>query len=83
MFSRYYPEELHIGQRVLVWVDPTQHPVPAVITLIDIKNGVVHVNPVGYKVRWQAHPRTIRSTKGQFLHFDNNNFYYSDKPNVA
>lgn len=83
MFSRQFPEELHIGQKVLVRFSPTSHPIPAIITLINAEEGFVHVNPVGYKVRWQANPRAITTTKGQFLHFTENTFYYSDQPNVA
>lgn len=83
MPSRDFPLEVHIGQKVLVRPSPTEYAIPALITFIDAQNGVIHVNPIGYKVRWQAKPRAVTTPQGLFLHFANNNFFYSEQPYIA
>jgi len=80
---RQFPDELHIGQKVFVHLHPTAHPVEALVTYIDAIKGLIHVNPIGYKVRWAAHPRAISSLRGLYLHFENEQFFFSSKPSFA
>ena len=81
--ARQYPNELHIGQNVLVYVNPTGHPIEAIVTKIDGDKGLIHVNPVGYKVRWAARPRAITTMNGMFLHFNENQFYFAEHRSLA
>jgi hypothetical protein len=81
--ARQYPNELHLGQAVLVRIDPTSHPIEALVTKIDGAEGLIHVNPVGYKVRWVARPRAITTKCGQFLRFENNQFFFGDTRSLA
>ncbi|MEM9953452.1 MAG: hypothetical protein AAFV93_08205 [Chloroflexota bacterium] len=76
--ARQYPPELHIGQRVLVNFTSGMHPIEALVTNIDAEQGMVHVNPVGHKVRWAAKPRAISNLAGQFLRFEDKRFKFSD-----
>lgn len=76
--ARQYPPELHIGQRVLVNFTAGMHPIEALVTKIDNAQGLVHVNPVGHKVRWAAKPRAICNLAGQFLRFENKQFSFGD-----
>jgi hypothetical protein len=81
--ARQYPNELHLGQNVLVYVDPTGHPVEALVTKIDNDEGTIHVNPIGYKVRWIAKPRAIATKNGLFLRFENKQFYFAPTRSLA
>ncbi len=78
MYRQYAPE-LHLGQKVFVHIDPTAHPIEALVTKIDHETGTVHVNPIGYKVRWQANPRAISNMAGQFLRFEGNQFFFGKR----
>lgn len=77
--ARQYVPELHLGQKVIVHISPTAHPIEALVTKIDHQTGTIHVNPIGYKVRWQANPRAISNTAGQFLKFEENQFFFSNR----
>ncbi len=74
--ARQYPTELHIGQKVYVYVNPTTHPITARVTKIDRADGVVHVHPIGYAVRWAIMPRAIASLNGQRLYYKDNDFHF-------
>ena len=76
--ARQYPSELHLGQKIFVQPDPTVHPIAALITKIDLEHGLIHVNPIGYKVRWAAKPRAVSNDEGQYLHFDNQGFHFEN-----
>ena len=76
--ARQYPSELHIGQKVLVNLTAGMHPVEALVTKIDSEQGMVHVNPIGYKVRWAAKPRAITNTAGQFLRYEDKSFSFRE-----
>ncbi|MCA9913045.1 MAG: hypothetical protein KC496_06835 [Anaerolineae bacterium] len=76
--SRQYAAELFLGQKVVVHITPTAHPIEALVTKIDNQTGTIHVNPIGYKVRWQANPRAISNMAGQFLRFEKDHFFFSD-----
>lgn len=76
--ARQYPSELHIGQKVLVNFNAGMHSIEALVTKIDHRDGMVHVNPIGYKVRWAAKPRVIRNTAGQFLNFEDQEFSFRE-----
>jgi len=76
--ARQYPSELHIGQKVLVNFTSGMHPIEALVTKIDREQGMIHVNPIGYKVRWAAKPRAITNTSGQFLRFENDEFSFRE-----
>lgn len=77
---RHYPDELHIGQKVLVRPNSLSHAVEAVITGIDDERGIVRVQPLGYAIQWAARPRAISSPGGLYLHFENRRFFYSTQP---
>jgi hypothetical protein len=81
--ARQFPTELHIGQKVHVRVNPAAHPIEALVTHIDHANGLIHVNPIGYKIRWQARPRAIANMNGEFLRYDNNTFYFGKRRSLA
>ncbi|GAB5493448.1 MAG: hypothetical protein Phog2KO_36630 [Phototrophicaceae bacterium] len=76
--ARQYPSELHIGQKVLVNFNAGAHTIEALVTKIDRQEGMVHVNPIGYKVRWAAKPRIIRNIAGQFLNFEDEEFSFRE-----
>lgn len=76
--ARQYPSELHIGQKVLVNFNAGMHPIAALVTKIDRQEGRVHVNPIGYKVRWAAKARAITNTSGQYLHHDGAEFSFRE-----
>jgi len=76
---RQYTRELHLGQKVRVYINPTAHPVEALVTKIDHETGTVHVNPIGYKIRWQANPCAISNMAGQYLQFQGDHFYFTDR----
>ncbi len=76
--ARQYPSELHIGQKVLVNLTAGTHPIEALVTKIDHQEGMVHVNPIGYKVRWMAKPRVISNTAGQYLNFADEEFSFRE-----
>ena len=76
--ARQYPSELHIGQKVLVNLTAGMHPIEALVTKIDREQGMVHVNPIGRKVRWAAKPRAISNTAGQFLRFEGKEFSFRE-----
>lgn len=77
---RQINDPIHIGQKVLVRFDPTTHPIEALVTYLDVMRGLVHVNPIGYKVRWAARPPAISNMSGQFLHFKDAQFFFSPHP---
>ena len=77
---RQYPSELHIGQKVLVQPSALMHCVEALVTKIDHATGMIHVNPIGYKIRWQTAPNCIRNLAGEYLTFKNNAFSFSTSP---
>lgn len=81
--ARQYPNEIHLGQKVLVRINPTAHPIEALVTKIDGEAGMIHVNPIGYKVRWAAKPRAISTESGLFLRFENNQFSFGTTPSLA
>lgn len=75
--ARQYPQELHIGLKVLVHVNPTAHPVPSKVTKINHDDGTVHVNPIGFKkVQWKAVPQAISTESGLYLKYKENRFYF-------
>lgn len=74
--ARQYPNELYIGQKIFVQLDPTSHAIPALVAEIDHQQGLVHVNPIGYKIRWIAKARAISTDEGLFLHFDDRGFFF-------
>jgi hypothetical protein len=76
--ARQYPSELHLGQKIFVQLDPTAHPIAALVTKIDRDEGLIHVNPIGYKVRWAAKPRAISNGQGQYLRFNNQEFFFAE-----
>lgn len=77
--ARQYPSELHLGQKIFVQPAPSAHPIAALITKIDRENGLIHVNPIGYKIRWAAKPRAISNGEGQYLRFSNQEFYFDER----
>lgn len=77
--ARQYPHELHIGQKVIVHLNPTMHPIEALVSEIDKKSGVVHVNPIGYKVRWITRPRAISISSGHHLEYKDHEFFFVEK----
>lgn len=77
---RQINDEIHVGQKVLVRFDPQSHPIEALVTYLDVMKGLVHVNPIGYKVRWAARPPAISNMHGLYLHFKNDCFFFSPDP---
>lgn len=78
--ARQYPIEIFIGQKVLVRFDAGSHPIEALVTALDTVKGLVHVAPIGYRVKWAARPRAICSDRGLFLHFEDDHFFFSKLP---
>lgn len=74
--KRQFPNELHIGQKVRVYPNPTAHPIEALVTAIDSIKGIVQVNPIGYKIRWNAQPHAVTNMDGLFLRFENDQFIF-------
>ena len=74
--ARQYTTNLHIGQKVLVNFTSGMHPIEALVTKIDRQQGMVHVNPIGYKVRWAAKPQAISNTAGEYLRYKDNEFKF-------
>jgi hypothetical protein len=81
--SRQFPTELHIGQKVHVRVNPTAHPIASVVTYIDRDAGVIHVNPIGYKIRWQAKPRAVVNLDGEPLRYEDKQFFFGKRRHLA
>ncbi|MGJ3239252.1 MAG: hypothetical protein ACFE0Q_11145 [Anaerolineae bacterium] len=80
--ARQYPSELYIGQKVMVNLATGMHPIEALVTNIDYDQGMIHVNPIGHKVRWAAKPRAICNTAGQFLYYENKEFTFRETPTL-
>lgn len=74
--ARQYDSRLYIGQKVLVNFNSGAHPIEALVTKIDRHKGMVHVNPIGYKVRWAAKPRAISNVAGEYLRYEQNEFTF-------
>lgn len=81
--ARQFPTELHIGQKVYVRVNPAAHAIEALVTHIDRDNGIIHVNPIGYKIRWRARPRAIANMDGEFLRYENDSFHFGKRRSLA
>lgn len=81
----YIPDELHVGQKILVRPNPTESPMEAVVTYIDKLKGLVHVQFMTYNGHWAVKPRAISSLRGLYLHFNLNNkeFFFSTEPFFA
>ncbi len=77
--TRQYPPELYIGQTVDIHVDPSSAPIEALVIALDFIKGLVYVDPIGYDIRWAALPDVI-TLDGLYLHFENNDFYFSQLP---
>lgn len=77
--TRHYPPEIFIGQTVAVQVDPSSAPIEALVTFLDFVKGLVYVDPIGYDTHWAAQPQVI-TMQGLYLHFKNNDFYFSPLP---
>lgn len=77
---RHFPSEIFIGQKVFVHVNPTTHAIEALVTYLDRAKGLVHVKPLGSAVKWAARPRAIVNMAGEYLHFENNRFFYDRTP---
>lgn len=81
--SRQFPLELHVGQTVLVRPSPTTHPIEALVTHLDRFKGIIHVKPIGYKVKWRVRVRAISSLTGLHLHHENERFTFKEAPFFA
>jgi len=77
---RHIPEELHVGQKILVRPNPTHHPLDAIVTSIDVIKGMVHVRFATVEGRWAVFPVAISNANGAYLHFKNKKFFFSNKP---
>ena len=80
---RHIPDELHIGQKILVRPNPTHHPLDAIVTYIDDLKGLVHVRFATIEGRFAVFPVAISNNDGAFLHFRNKKFFFSHKPFFA
>lgn len=78
--TRLIPDELHIGQKILVHPNPTTHPLNAIVTYIDHLTGLVHVRFETMSGLWAVRPPAISSLRGLYLHFKNQQFYFSPEP---
>ena len=76
-------DELYIGQKVLVRPNPTAYPMEAFVTAIDSLKGMVHVNLRDYQGKWAVKPRAISNLAGKYLHYQQNQFYFSPEPFFA
>ena len=81
--ARQYPVELHIGQKVLVHVNPTLHPVEALVKEINHESGTVWVHPIGYQVHWNTDPRAISTKTGLYLHYQDKQFYFHTERHIS
>ena len=77
--ARQYPNELYLGQKVLVQFKPHANPITSLVKWIDRKSGLVHVNPIGSEKLWAAKPLVISSIEGQMLHFENEEFFFDEE----
>lgn len=77
---RHIPEELHIGQKILVRPNPTHYPLDAIVTNIDVLKGMVHVRFATVEGLFAVFPVAISNMEGAYLHFKNNEFFFSHKP---
>lgn len=77
---RYIPDELHIGQKILVHPNPTHHPLDAIVTYIDVLKGLVHVRFEAMEGRFAVLPAGISNMNGAYLHFKNKQFFFSHEP---
>jgi hypothetical protein len=77
---RYIPEELHIGQTILVHPNPTHYPMEAIVTYIDTVKGLIHVKFESMDGRFAVLPRGISNLDGLYLHFKNKQFFFSPEP---
>lgn len=77
---RHIPEELHVGQKILVHPNPTHHPMSAIVTYIDVIKGLVHVRFETVEGRFAILPRGISNMSGLYLHFKNKQFFFSPEP---
>lgn len=80
---RQIPEELHIGQKILVRPNPTHHPLDAIVTYIDALKGLVHVRFSTVEGRFAVFPVAISNKNGAYLHFKNKRFFFSREPFFA
>jgi len=81
----YIPDELYVGQKILVRPNPSEHPLEAIVTYIDNLKGLVHVKFMTYSGNWAVKPRAISSLRGLYLHFNlnKNEFFFSSEPFFA
>ena len=77
---RYIPDELHIGQKILVRPNPTHYPLDAIVTYIDVLKGLVHVRFQTIEGRFAVFPTAISNLNGAYLHFKNKQFFFSNEP---
>jgi hypothetical protein len=78
--TRQFPAEIFVGQQVYLRFEPSGHPITSRVTYLDYESGRVHLQPIGYGRKWAAHPRAVTSLNGEFLHFEQNTFYFSTLP---
>ena len=77
--SRQYPTELHIGQKVLVHVNATLHPVEAHVVEINHDTGTLYVHPIGSRVHWKTVPDAISLRGGLYLHYQDKQFFFGNE----
>lgn len=77
---RYIPEELHVGQKILVRPNPTHHQLSAKVINIDTLKGMVHVRFDTIEGRFAVFPVAISNINGAYLHFKNKKFFFSTQP---
>ena len=80
---RYIPEELHVGQKILVRPNPTHDPLTAIVTYIDGIKGMVHVRFASVDGLFAVFPVAISNMEGAYLHFENKKFFFSNKPFIT
>ena len=77
---RHIPDELHVGQKILVRPNPTHQPLSANVINIDVLKGMVHVTFDTVEGRFAVFPVAISNMNGLNLHFKNKKFFFSTKP---
>lgn len=75
--------ELHIGQKLLVYPNPTTHPVEVRVTGFDGVKGLVYVRPLAFAALWAVRPRAIANLRGLYLHWKDQTFFFSAEPFFA
>jgi hypothetical protein len=72
--------ELYVGQKVLVYPNPTEFPREAIIERFDGLKGEVIVTLKGLTGKWEVRPRAVVSLCGRYLHHEGSRFYFDDSP---